>query len=317
MQKLNDMLKGFWKFILICTDLTNDFLAKNGPYLSAGITYYALFSLVPLTLALVALGGFFVGNSETLEDRLVQAVNSLIPISRDTVAENIKVMVSTRHVAGVVGLIGLLWVATTVFGAIRKGINTIWGISTPRRFLHERLLDFAFTAGAGTIVLVLMAYIAGAGVLSDFASTLSRGERNGDDFVKMLVNFVSPVLSFIVFMFLYRYLPNTKTTFREIWPGALLVTIAFEVNKGVFLWYTREFPVYNILYGPIGALLAMLTWAYVSSFILLFGALVTSRYSSLMAKTVEGRFQRLLAGFKRFRPTPSETLHSFRSDGND
>ena len=300
------MLNGFWKFILICADLTNDFLSKNGPYLAAGITYYSLFSLVPLTLALVALGGFFLGDSEALEIRLVQAVNALIPVSRDTIAENIQVMVRTRNVAGAVGLIGLVWVATTVFGAIRKGINTIWGISVPRRFLHERFLDFAFTAGAGLVVLVLMAYIAGAGVLGDFASTLSRGHPYGDELVNMLISFVSPILSFIVFMFLYRYLPNIKTTFRGIWPGALMVTIAFEINKGVFLWYTREFPVYNVLYGPIGALLAMLTWAYVSSFILLFGALVTSRYSPLIANVIE---RKLFVAFKRLRSTSGETFN--------
>ena len=295
------MLKEFWKFILICADLTNDFLAKNGPYLSAGITYYALFSLVPLTLALVAISGFFLGSSEALESRLVLAVNSLVPVSRDTIADNIQVMVRTRAVAGVVGFIGLLWVSTTVFGAIRKGVNTIWGISTPRRFLHERMLDLSFTAGAGLVLLILMGYLAAAGVLGDFFSTLFRGRANGDELANGLLNFVAPILSLIVFMFLYRYLPNTRVTFREVWPGALMATIAFEAAKGVFFWYTRAFPVYNIVYGPIGALLALLTWAYVSSFILLFGALVTSRYSAFLSRSIEEGLQRLLASFKKLR----------------
>ncbi len=295
------MLRLFWKFILICADLTNDFLAKNGPYLAAAITYWALFSLIPLTVALVALSGFFLGSSEALESRLVLAVNTLVPVSRETITENIQVMVRTRAVAGVVGVVGLLWVSTTVFGVIRKGVNTVWGISTPRRFLHERLIDLAFTAGAGVVLMSLMTYIAASGVLGDFFSTLFRGRANGDELANELLNYVAPILSFIVFMFLYRYLPNTKTTFREVWPGALMATVAFEISKGVFFWYTRAFPVYNIVYGPIGTLLALLTWAYVSAFILLVGALVTSRYSAFLSRSVEGRVQHLLASFRKLR----------------
>lgn len=289
------MLRSFWRFILICADVTNTYLAKNGPQLSAAITYYALFSLIPLTLAIMFILGTFFRESEALELRLSLAVNTLMPVSQETVSEALEAMAANRAVTGSLGIVGLIWVSTTVFGALRKGVNTVWGISQPRRFFHERLIDFAFTAGAGFLIVIPIALTAGVGVLWDFTSTLRTGSVNGDGLSSLLLNVLSPFISLIAFMFIYRYLPNTRVTFREIWPATLLTTLAFEGWKAVFLWYTRSFPVYDTVYGPVGALVALLTWIYISANILLVGALVTSRYSSYLSGRIEEKGRVLLS----------------------
>jgi len=311
------MLRGFWRFILICADITNTYLDKNGSYLAAAITYWALFSLIPLTLAIMFLLGTFFRGSEGLEDRLALAVNTLAPVSRDAMEETLDVLARTRAVAGIIGLLGLLWVSTTVFGAIRKSVNTMWGIRQPRRFFRERLIDFTFTAGAGLLMVVPIALTAGAGVLEEFTSTLRTGKPDSGGFTTILLNGVSPFISLTVFLFIYRYLPNAKITFREIWPGALMATIAFEGWKAVFLWYNRAFPVYDTVYGPVGALVAMLTWLYISANILLVGALVTSRYSAYISGKFEEKGQRVLSVFRNrwpVRPVPPKAAQTGEHD---
>ena len=295
---LKSWLRLFWRFILICANITNTYLGNSGPHHAAAITYYALFSLIPLTLAIMFILGTFFTGSDALEARLSLAVNTLLPVSDETLGDALNVLDRTRAVAGILGVLGLLWVSTTVFGAIRKGVNTLWGISQPRRFFHEKLIDFSFTAGAGLLLVVLIALTAGMGVLGEFASTLRTGSPDSDWLSAMLLTVLSPFISLTVFLFIYRYLPNTKVTFRQIWPGALMATAAFEGWKGVFLWYTSAFPVYDTVYGPVGALIALLTWIYISANILLVGSLVTSRYSAFLSGAVEEMAQRALKGFR-------------------
>lgn len=293
------MLKRFWRFILICADITNTFLDRNGPSLAAAISYYALLSLLPLTLAIMFMLGTFFQGSETLEARFSLALNALMPVSQETVTETLQALARTKAVTGILGVIGLLWISTTVFGAIRKGVNTLWGIRQSRRFFHEKLIDIAFTTGAGLALMLPITLTAGVAVLLEFTSTLRTGTTGSDSLTNIFLHILSPFISLTVFMFIYRYLPNTKVTFREIWVGALMTTMAFEGWKAVFLWYTRTFPVYDTVYGPIGALVALLTWIYISANIMLVGAMVTSRYSAFLSKALEERAQRCLTGIRQ------------------
>ena len=290
-----NVARSSWRFILICADITNSYLAMNGPFLSAAITYYSLFSLIPLTLAIMFIVGTFYHGSEVVEARLSLAVNTLMPVSRETVADILDDMAHSRAITGLVGIPGLLWVSTTVFGAIRKGVNTVWGISQPRRFFHERLIDFTFTAGAGLLMVVPMALTAGVGVLGDFTSALRTGDVEGDRLTGLFLTVLSPFLSLVVLMLIYRFLPNTPVRFRDIWPGALPTALCFEGWKTVFLWYNNNYPIYDTVYGPIGALVALLTWIYISANILLVGALVTSRYSAHMSRCVVHFGRRLVS----------------------
>ena len=311
------MARSFWRFILICADITNSYLAMNGPFLSAAITYYALFSLIPLTLAIMFILGTFYEASAGLEVRLSLAVNTLIPVSQETVAEILETMASGRALTGVLGIVGLIWVSTTVFGAIRKGVNTVWGISQPRRFFHERLIDFGFTAGAGLLMVVPMALTAGVGVLGEFASALRTGHVEGDGLSRLLLTVLSPFISLMALMFIYRFLPNTRVRFRDIWPTALLTALCFEGWKAVFLWYTGAFPVYDTVYGPVGALVALLTWVYISANILLVGALVTARYSPYLSGKIEDERRVLLAAVIRSLRTPRSVSANPAKTGDD
>ncbi len=277
------MLFIFFRLFESCARAVNDFLGKNGPQLAASVSYYALFSLFPLALAIIFVLSFFLGNDAI--DNLARRAAEQAPISQETVADVLASTLHSRGIAGLVGLVGLFWAGTAVFGAIRKGVNATWGITKPRPFFQERLIDLSLMAGATILLLVS---IFSTAVLSNLKEVLEFVTRethvNGDFLWDGVGSLIPPVLSFISFTSVYKFLPNTNVNIREALPGAIAATISFEILKGIFVWYVSSYSVYSSVYGPIGSIVALMMWIYLSANILLFGSLITYRYASYLAE---------------------------------
>ncbi len=274
------LLKLFWQVVVLCRDLVNDFLGKNGMQLSAAIAFYALFSLFPLVLVLFAALGFLSGSS-IVAPQLAREIGALIPVSSDLLSTTLEGLISARAVTGVLGVLGLLWASTAVFGAIRKGINAAWGISRPRPFLQERLMDFSLLVGAGVLLLIPIVLTVVAPVVDEAVNLIFSGAAfSGERLWGLGESLIGALLAFLTFLALYFYLPNTPVRLRVVWPGALLATVAFEVVRGVFVWYVEAYPFYEGIYGPIGWVVALLAFVYVSAVILLFGALATAHWAA-------------------------------------
>ncbi|MCH8310779.1 MAG: YihY/virulence factor BrkB family protein [Chloroflexi bacterium] len=289
------------RFILFCIDAVNDFLGKNCPYIAGAIAFYTLFSLFPLILAIISVWGFLIGPDVEQSD-LAGRIAEAIPVSTEFVGETVQGVASARAITGVASVLGLLWASSAAFGAIRKGINNAWGIRKTRPFLEERLIDFGLVIGAGLLMVALLFVTP---ILSSFqqVARFLAPDVNIDFLFSMVSWVVSPILSFGTFLVLYRFLPNTQVKFKDVWLGALVASMAFDGAKWGFVLYIRTFPVYNVVYGSVGAVMALLTWVYVSAIILLFGALATSRYQGLSAnvgRDVQG-IRLLWTGLTRVR----------------
>ncbi|MFH1560104.1 MAG: YihY/virulence factor BrkB family protein [Chloroflexota bacterium] len=273
------MLTGTVKFVGICAQAVNDFLGKNGPQLAAAISYYALFSLFPLALAIIFGLSFFL-EPDSIED-LAQRVAEQAPVSKKTVSDVLTGTLDSRSIAGFAGIIGLLWAGTAVFGAIRKGVNATWGITRPRPFFQERLIDISLMLGAAILMLVSVFSTAALAYLREILEFITRETHvNGDLLWDRLASLIPPTLSFIVFLGIYWFLPNTKVRLTEALPGAIAATMAFEVVKNAFVWYVRNYSIYTTVYGSVGSIAALLMWVYISAVILLFGSLITSHYAA-------------------------------------
>ena len=278
-----NVLTGSVKFVGLSAQAVNDFLGKNGPQLAAAISYYALFSLFPLTLAVIFGLSFFLG-PDSIED-LAQRAAAQAPVSKKTVSDVLSGTLESRSIAGFTGIIGLLWAGTAVFSAVRKGVNATWGITRPRPFLQERLIDISLMLGATILMLVSIFSTAALAYLSEILEFITRETHvNGDLVRDLLASLIPPALSFIVFVGIYWFLPNARVKLYEALPGAIAATIAFEVVKNAFVWYVRNYSVYTSVYGSVGSIVALLTWVYVSALILLFGSLITYRYAVYRAQ---------------------------------
>ena len=97
----------------------------------------------------------------------------------------------------------------------------------------------------------------------------------------------STVLAFVGFLFLYKFVPNTKVRWRHVWVGAIIAAVLFEITKNIFVWFVGEFATYNLVYGSIGTLIALMSWTYISAVIMLFCAKVISIYTGMKSSLLE------------------------------
>lgn len=267
----------------------NDFLKKNGPQLSAAISYYALFSMFPLIVAIISGLSFLLG-SDAIEE-LANRVTHQFPVSKETTGEIITSTINSRSIAGIASILGLLWAGTAVFGSIRKGINATWGISKSRPFIKERLIDITFMFSAAILMLISIFSTAVLVYLMEIIEFItSETQVDARLLWDRLASAAPPTLSFIVFFAIYWFLPNTKVKITEPLPGAIIATIGFEIFKNVFVWYIGNSYMYSTVYGSVGSIVVLMVWVYVSSIILLFGSTITSRvseYNFLKEKEME------------------------------
>jgi len=108
--------------------------------MAAGIAYFALISLFPLGLSVIAIAGFFLsGESEKL--RIVNSIQHMVPVSTEYLVDIMNGIVNNRGPISLVGLFGMIWSGLTVFSAIRRAINQAWGFGKAPNFLRQGLMD--------------------------------------------------------------------------------------------------------------------------------------------------------------------------------
>ena len=106
----------------LAKETVRGFQADECAYVAAGIAYYAIFSVFPLLLGLIAILGLVLEPAE-VQPRLIDLAAQAFPSSRELVARNVEGVVASRQTLGIVSLVGLLWSGTAIFGAIRRSLN--------------------------------------------------------------------------------------------------------------------------------------------------------------------------------------------------
>lgn len=240
---------------------------------AAAIAYFALFSLFPLTLLSISIASFTLG---PLMDQhlVVQKLEFITPALGQLVGPNIDEIVRARGPVTSVALVGLIWSASTVFYTLTQTLNGIWGNKQSRPVWKRR----------GLAILFVLAFVGPALFLASFASSLLANFRAWlPDSIIPIGGGISLVLAIsldvALFMVLYIMLPHGASTWREILPGAIGAGLLWELAKKTFLFFVSTYiSVSNLVYGSVAAIVAILTWAYLSGVIFLFGAYLSVSY---------------------------------------
>ncbi|MFH0768336.1 MAG: YihY/virulence factor BrkB family protein [Chloroflexota bacterium] len=250
---------------------------------AAGVAYYAILSIFPLLLGLIAVFGFFLP-SVNLQDELLKFVGKNLPGATDILRQNIVSIVKLRSAMGVLSVVLLFWGASAIFSAISLAINRAWDIRRYRSFFIRKASELGMVFGIGVLFLLSLGASAIISIL--------RGVLNLPAADLIIVNVGSKVvaflLMFVVFLLLYKLVPNTKTHWRYIWPGALLAAILFEIARTLFIFYVENFANYQLIYGSIASIIVLLIWIYYSAFIMILGAEFTSQYGRMRYSVTTG-----------------------------
>ena len=264
----------------------------DATHLSAGIAFYAVFSLFPLLLGLLAISGI-VFNSVTLQEQLLAYVTESMPGSREFVSKNVEEMVRFRGALGIGAILGLLWSASSVFGAISRAVNRVWGVDKNRPFYVAKPIHIIMALGVGVLFLLSSFSTAAIELLSNHSRGLGlSGQEFFLDFGlgNLTLRAIPWAITLAVFLLLYRLLPNCKTYWRYVWPGAVVAAVLYEVSKGIFVWYLANVANYELVYGSLASMIALLSWAYLSAFILILGAEISSEYGRMRSGVTRGKF---------------------------
>jgi len=268
--------------LLLAKHTVQKYSDDNCSLLAAAISYYVLFSVVPLTILLASIFGFVMRNESTRQqvvDRIVQATPLEQQRGTNLVSDTIKGVSQVSVPLTVVGLAGLAWSGSAMFAAIRRGLNIAFNVEKGRPVAQQKLIDLGMLLG---LALVLVISVAGTGFLHTLRArslNLLGPLSGGSSLFWEVVPFLAPaVFSFLLFLLLYRYVPRVGLGFHDVWPGALLAAVLFEALKNGFAIYIDNFGNYDLAYGTLGGILLFLLWTYLTASILLLGAELASEY---------------------------------------
>src|SRR4026208_2340503 len=244
---------------------------------AAAMSYFGLMTLFPALLLMLALS-----NKITAANELITHAVDVYPGSRAFLQETIRSFSSVGTGVLISCFIVILWAGSWVFAVIERALNRIWG-ATSRTFLHGRALTIGMVGLVGlllaTSVLVTSVLVA----LREMAVRLSPRQIErytllasvGSAFWQVLFATLSYLVTVALFVLVYRFMPKAEVTLRDTLPGAFLAGLLWEIAKYIFALSLHYFH-YDQVYGSVGAVVAVLTWGYVSSLILLFGAQLTA-----------------------------------------
>ena len=261
-------------------DAGSQWLEHKASRLGAALAYYTAFSLAPLLVIVIGIVGLVFGR-EAATGQIAEQIEGVV--GKDG-AKAIEAMVASASeptsgvLATVIGIVMLLVGALGLFAQLQDALNTVWEVQPKagrgwRGFVKDRLLSFSMVLGTAFLLLISLVVSAALATLDGLL-----GEWGATGFGQVLHIGVSFVVFTLLFAMIYRFLPDAKISWRDVWFGAGFTTVLFVLGKfliGLYLGKTGT----ASAYGAAGSLAALLIWLYYSSQIFLFGAELTQAFA--------------------------------------
>ena len=251
----------------------NNFNLVHAAEASASLAYYGLFSIFPLLLAVVSIGSIFL-EGELVKVELLEIITQWIPVSADAVNSQVTTVLNLRGPVTVVAIISLLWSGSNVFEKVIVNVN--------RAFPQGSRPGFFKSRGMALLIIVVMILLFGTSLLISTVVEIFPAAENAL-FGKLIssarawveVLQIAPlVLKFFLFLAVYSWIPQSASIlFKARLIGALVTAVLWELSSRLLGWaISSGFTNYEIIYGSLASIMALMFWLYLSSYILFFGA---------------------------------------------
>src|SRR4051812_47663550 len=267
------------------TDWSND----HAPRLGAALAFYTIFSLAPLLTIIISIASLWF--SENASGHIFRELGSVIGQSNAESLQHMLVQPGKKS-SGIFTVISsgvmLLLGATGVFVQLQDAMNEIWEVRPKpgqgiMGFIRHRMLSVAMVLGIGFLLLVSLLLTAGIAAVGKYF-----GHWLGD--AAWLWQIINDVLTFgiitALFALMFKYLPDAKISWKDVWVGAFVTAVFFMVGKVGLGMYLGKSSLAST-YSAAGALIVVLLWVYYSAQILFFGGELTQKYAELMGRNVK------------------------------
>ena len=244
---------------------------------AAAMSYFGLMALFPALLLLLAISNKLAAGSQLLSHAV-----DVYPGSSKFLRETIGSFSSIGVGAIITCVVLVLWAGSWVFAVVERALNRIWG-AISRTFWHGRALTIGMVGAVGLLLSLSVLVTSFLVALREVTFRLSPRQIERYTLLTSVGSAVwqvafaagSYLITVALFVVVYRYMPRAEVTLRDTLPGAFLAGLLWELAKYIFAWSLNFFH-YDQIYGSVGAVVAVLTWSYVSSLIMLFGAQLTA-----------------------------------------
>ena len=249
------------------------FTKARAAAVAASLAYYALFSIFPFFLALIASASFIL-KEETIFSQVTELIVNFLPVSETLIEDNLQTVIALRGPVRIIGFIGLVWAGTGVFSSLFYNVNLAWPDTKPRNFIRNRLAGLSIIT---FVIALLSLYI----FFSTVSNLLSRYDLSKIDFINLeylpvqsfITHFLSWFAKVFIFFILFLWAPNTKVPWRAALVGAMVSGLGWDLATAGFTWYvTSGIATYELVYGSLGAIVALMLWFYIISLVILYGA---------------------------------------------
>jgi membrane protein len=257
-----------------------NWMAHKDARLGAALAYYSIFSLGPITVIAMAVAGLFFGR-DAVQAEVSAAMQGLLG---DSGAQAVQQMLagaskpSEGLVAALIGMGALLFAAVGVVVQLKDALNTVWEVKESEEsgvwhFVRTYILSLAAVIAVGFLLLVSLMLTAGIAALGKlYASSVPEG----------LLQPIGFLASFIVvaalFALMFKYLPDAKIGWGDVWLGAVVTGLLFEIGKFAIGLYIGKHGLESS-FGAAASLVVVLIWVYYSAQILLMGAEFTRAHA--------------------------------------
>ena len=246
----------------------------------AALAYYSVFSLGPIIVIAIAVAGLLFGRDAVTS----QVMSSIKEMLGDTGAKAVEAMLAgaSRPAAGILatifGIVALLFAAIGVVVQLKDALNVVWEVEESKEsglwyFARNYMLSFAAVLTLGFLLLVSLVVSAGLAAAGKYVATyLPEGALHA---VSMLISFV---VVMALFAMMFKWLPDVSVGWRDVWLGAFLTALFFEIGKAAIGFYIGKQGLEST-YGAAASIVVVLIWVYYTSQIILMGAEVTHSYA--------------------------------------
>lgn len=257
---------------------------------AAALSFSLIICALPLTLILFWAFGYFVDFVE-LKAQLHTFITAIIPYAstaskiEDIIFRRINEIRDYSAIAGYVGLAGLFIAASSFFSSVRKVLNEIFLVKNSENFLLLKLKDLLMILLFIFLFSLTFVIYPAFEIIGAFSAKINKFSLIKVNISQSIIfETFSFVLVFMIFFFLYFFIPQKKLTHKAALLGAFWAAFLWEIAKFGFGYYLTRFNTWNLIYGAYSLLIVGIFWLYYSSAVLLLGAIIAQLYIERKSK---------------------------------
>jgi membrane protein len=284
---------------------------------AAAIAYRVLFSLAPLTIVLVSIVGVVLRNDARRQD-VIDEIVGWLPVTEEgsnTVEDAITRLASPTSVVGIFSLLVFFWAATGMMASLRTGLEAALRVERRRPAARGKLVDVVLVAGAGALVIAMIAVAVVAQVVTRFVDSAATVVGFEGGLLAEVIRAVVPILvTTVVVMLLYRFVPSRRLRFGDTVAGGIVTGVLLLAISAASAYVYDRVTELSVIYGSITVVLVFLYSVYLYASAVLFGAEVAAAWSAPPAagppEPVMTQLRRAVLGLFVRREPPSPPAES-------